>query len=111
MPRLLTLDEAAAELGVSKLGLRREAERHGFLVRMGRALRIDPATLPELVERCRDAPRAHACTSTARGGFTTSATMDDSSEQALAIAEKLKRCSRGTLRASIGRAAKIHRNK
>ena len=45
MPRLLTIDEAANELGVPAGSLRRAAERHGFLVRMGRAIRIDPNDL------------------------------------------------------------------
>lgn len=31
MPRLLTVDQAATELGVAQKGLRRAAERHGLL--------------------------------------------------------------------------------
>ena len=50
MPRLLTIDEAANELGVPAGSLRRAAERHGFLVRMGRAIRIDADTLGKVWE-------------------------------------------------------------
>ncbi len=56
MPRLLTIDEAAAELGVPPGSLRTAAEKHGFLVMMGRARRIDPSTLPELIRKCRNEP-------------------------------------------------------
>ena len=41
MPHLLTLKKAAKALGVPVASLRGAAERHGFLVRMGPALRID----------------------------------------------------------------------
>ena len=58
MPRLLTIDEAAAELGVPPGSLRTAAEKHGFLVMMGRARRIDPSTLPELIRKCRNEPVA-----------------------------------------------------
>ena len=110
--RLLTIDEAAAELGVPKGSLRNAAERHGFLVRMGRAYRIDPETLPELIERCRENPQAHASTFTPRGSFTTSATEPNSSQRALEAAEKLKQHSRGTSPKGTGRpAAQLHRIK
>ena len=45
MPRLLTLDEAAETLGVPAASLRGAAERLGFLIRMGRAIRIHPNDL------------------------------------------------------------------
>ena len=38
MPRLLSNPEAAEELGVPARSLRSEAERHGYLIRMGRVL-------------------------------------------------------------------------
>ena len=57
MPRLLKIDEAAAELGVPTASLETAARMHGFVVYMGRARRIDPKTLPELIEKCRDMPR------------------------------------------------------
>ena len=66
MPRLLTIAEAAAELRVSKRGLRAEAERHGYIVRIGRKPLLDAAQLGELVDKCRDHQREPA----SRGGET-----------------------------------------
>lgn len=51
MHRLLTIDEAADELGVPRAAMRAAAERYGLLVRMGRAVRIDPNDLGELVKK------------------------------------------------------------
>ena len=62
MTRLLTLEEAAAERGVSARGLRRDAERLGFLVKIGRAVRIDPNDLGEFVKQCRVNPKEQDCT-------------------------------------------------
>ena len=53
---LLTIAEAAAQLGVPKASLRSAAERHGYLVRIGRALRLDPSALPELIAKCQGKP-------------------------------------------------------
>jgi excisionase family DNA binding protein len=48
---LLTLEEAAQRLRVSRLFLRRQLTRHRLtVVRFGRLLRIPPATLDEIVE-------------------------------------------------------------
>lgn len=66
MPRLLTIAEAAEQLGVSVKGLRAAAEQHGFIVRIGRKPLLDAAQLGELVERCRDNAREPA----SRGGET-----------------------------------------
>ena len=93
--RLLTLDEAATELGVPVASLRRAAERHGFLVRVGRALRIDPNTLPELIERCREQPSPPVSTN-AQMADSISVTADDSCQRALETAERLKKLSRAT---------------
>ena len=38
MPLLLTLSEAAETLGVPIASLRRAAEKHGYLIRMGPAV-------------------------------------------------------------------------
>ena len=108
MPRLLTIDEAANELGVPAGSLRRAAERHGFLVRMGRAIRIDADTLGELIEKCRENPQAHGCTSTLNGSSSTSATAADSSARALEIAEKLKRRSPALSSKRTGQPAQVH---
>ncbi|MFU1479070.1 helix-turn-helix domain-containing protein [Roseovarius sp. C7] len=50
---LLTIEEAAKMLNVPKQSLRSAAQSHGMLVRMGRAVRIDPNQLRELIELCR----------------------------------------------------------
>ena len=70
MTRLLTLEEAAAELGIRKGSLKTAAKRHGFLVRMGRAIRIDADTLGELIEKCRDSARDPASTDAATAAST-----------------------------------------
>ena len=112
MPRLLKIEEAAAELGVPPGSLRNAADAHGFLVRIGRALRIDPETLPELIELCRENPPEPACTFTPSASSFTSATEPSSSQRALEAAEKLKRRSRGTSPEGTGRpAAQLHRIK
>ena len=105
MTTLLKLDQAAAELGVPEGSLRRAAEQHGYIVRMGRAVRIDPNDLPELVKRCQDTPKAHASSTAtaARPASTLSATDPDSSRRALEIAEKLKRHSQDTSKKGIDR--------
>lgn len=110
MRRLLTLDAAANELGVPKGSLRRVAEEHGFLVRMGRAVRIDPDTLGELVKRCRDKPRDHDSIGAATvAGSGSSATPGAGSVgRAQATAERLKRLSPGTSRNGTGQSAQVH---
>jgi len=50
MPTLITLAEAAAELGVPLGSLRSAAKERGYLVRLGRSLRIDRADLPDLFD-------------------------------------------------------------
>lgn len=56
MTKLLTIEQAAKLLNVPKGSLRAAAEEHGFLVRMGRAVRIDQDQLGDLVERCKQPP-------------------------------------------------------
>ena len=102
MPRLLTLDEAATELGVPRASLRSAAERHGFLVRMGRALRIDPETVPELIEKCRSKPRVPAGTGEARETTTSGTKAASSSQRAQATADRLIERSRATSRKRTG---------
>lgn len=91
MPRLLTIDEAAAELGVPPGSLRTAAEKHGFLVMMGRARRIDPSTLPELIQKCRNEPvaqqRGESCSPKSR---LSGITARDDSRRALETAARLK---------------------
>lgn len=95
MHRLLTIDEAAERLGVPRAALRSEAERHGYLVRMGRAVRIDPNDLEELVDKCRDQVKAPDL-SGARMASTASVTGNDACQRARETAERLKASSRRT---------------
>ena len=111
MARLLTLDEAAAELGVPPGSLRGAAQRHGLLVRMGRAVRIDPDDLPELIDRCRDQPRDRDSTAAQIAATTSSAMETDSCALAHETAERLKRRSRDTSPKRAGSPARVRRIK
>ena len=105
MTRLLTLDEAAERVGVPKRGLRIEAERRGLLVKIGRAVRIDPNDLEELVKKCRVKPQEQDCTAAPTSAAlepTKSATADDASTRALATADRLRKLSRDTSRNETG---------
>ena len=97
MPRLLTINEAAAELGVPPGSLRTAAEKHGFVVMMGRARRIDPSTIPELIRKCRNEPVARhtADRVTPRSRVTDPATRDGT-QRALESAAKLKGIARNS---------------
>ncbi len=64
---LLTIEAAAAELGVPCKSLRTAAEAHGYLIRMGRAIRLDREQLPELLRKCQNAPKAPVSTGTRAG--------------------------------------------
>ena len=89
MPRLLTLDEAADQLGVSKRGLRAEAERHGYIVRIGRKPLLDAAQLGELIEKCRDHPRERDSGGKATRATGTSATARNGSRPGPMIEDEL----------------------
>ena len=97
MPRLLTIDETAAELGVPPGSLRTAAEKHGFVVMMGRARRIDPSTIPELIRKCRNEPVArHTDDSPAPRPRVTAAPTRDGTQRALESAAKLKGIARNS---------------
>ena len=101
MNRLLTLDEAADRLGVPKRGLRKEAEAHGFLVRVGRVVRLQEDKLEELMDRCRVKPQEQDCTADPTrvvAETTKSATAEDASARALQTAERLRKSTRATSR-------------
>ena len=108
--RLLTVPEAAAELGVKPGSLRSAAERHGLLIRMGRAVRIDPATFPELIEKCRDQQKAPASSAVTTASGTSATKAESSVQRALATAEKLKRHSRATSPKKAGQLVQLHRS-
>ena len=111
MARLLTIDEAAAALGVPVASLRTAAEQHGFLIRMGRAIRIDPDTLPELCEKCRDHPRPPESIAGAIPDTGSSATKADSIQLARETSAKLKQRSKGTSPKRNGPPAQLRRIK
>ena len=98
MPRLLTIAKAAAELGVPQGSLVAAARKHGLIVKMGRARRIDPNDFPELIKQCQDQPQDHGCIAAKTAAVTTlSATPEaESSRRALAAAKKLKKLLPGT---------------
>ena len=111
MSRLLTLDEAAERLGVKPGSLETVAKRHGFIVKMGRSIRIDPNSLEELIEKCRENPLEPDSTNEPKArapAYGSSETVDDSCQQALAIADKLKERSRATSRSGTGPPAQVH---
>lgn len=57
MSSLVTIEEAAERLGGIPLrSLHRAAVTHGYLVKIGRAVRIDADQLPELIDFCRQPP-------------------------------------------------------
>ncbi|WP_244918424.1 hypothetical protein [Phaeobacter gallaeciensis] len=93
-PQLLTIDAAAAELGVPKGSLKTAAQEHGFLIKMGRATRIDRNDFPKLVKACQDQARAPACTNSNTGRTGTSETAEDqTSQRAAQAAQMLKKRS------------------
>ena len=55
--RLLTIKAPADATGVPVVSLRSAAEKHGYLIRMGRAVRVSPDKLPELIQLCHNKPR------------------------------------------------------
>lgn len=109
-PDLATLDEAAHELGIPKASLRTAAESHGFLVRMGRAIRIDRNDFKPLVKKCQDQPKGQGSTSTstARNG-TLPTQASDHSQQAALAAQTLKRRSRSTSPTKAGQVLPLNR--
>lgn len=112
MPRLLTLSEAAAELGVKPRSLRTAAEKHGLLVRMGRAIRIDQHDFEELIRKCQDKPREQDSTAVLKAESTSFATRGGNSNQrALRTAERLKQLSRGTSRSATDQPVQLHQTK
>ena len=91
---LMKIEEAAEALNVPAASLKTAAQKHGMLVRMGRALRIDPETIPELLQRCRENPQAPASISdrtTAPSSFATPG--NPTGERARETAAKLKKRS------------------
>lgn len=93
MGRLMKIPEAAEDLGVPISALETAAEEHGYLIRMGRAKRIDPEDLPELVKKCRVPRKVPASTAARTADNGSSSTARHSVGQARRTADKLKRRS------------------
>lgn len=107
-PSLATLEEAAQELGVPKGSLRSAAEEHGYLVRMGRAVRIDRNDFEALVEKCKEPAQANASS----GFHAVRKSLPPHKESQTAIrvqkaAERLKSMKRGRSRGGADEAERI----
>lgn len=97
MRPLLTIEQAARELNVPQASLKSAAQTHGMLIRMGRAVRIDPNTLPELIKRCQEKPKDRASTGVEINKSGSSEIQDGQTfRRAQATAEILKKGSRRT---------------
>lgn len=63
MSRLLSIDEAADRLNVPTSSLKTVLDRHPqFRIKMGRAVRISTDDLGDIVEACREKPKAPGST-------------------------------------------------
>lgn len=113
--KLLKVEEAAKSLGVPIDSLRNAADTHGMTIKFGRAVRLHPNDLEELVELCRVNPKARASigakekTLTQSGKSATTGMLE--SRPAQTTANKLKRNSRSTSRASSGQVAHFPQRK
>lgn len=108
MGRLWTVDRAAREWNIPASALRKEADRHGLLVRFGRSVRIDPETIPELVKKCRSEPKAPVSIGTRpnpSGSFEILA--DQKLQQARQTAQMLKSGSPSTSQKGTGQVAQF----
>ncbi|MCE8438887.1 helix-turn-helix domain-containing protein [Rhodovulum sulfidophilum] len=94
--RLLPIPEAARILGVPTESLRRAADCHGKTIRIGRAVRLHPKDLEELIELCRVPQKEPAFTSAKTPANGSSSTARSSAERARQTAERLRRSSRAT---------------
>ena len=108
---LLKIEEAANQLGIPKGSLRSAAETHGYLVKMGRTVRIDQESLPELIKLCRDQKQAPASTNLKTESSSSEIPVGRNNQQALETAEKLKRLSRDTSRNATGQSVQVHPKK
>lgn len=96
MTRLLPIKEAAAMLDVPAASLRAAADRHGKTIRMGRAVRLHPDDLGELIELCRVQAKEPASGSEKTPASGSSSTARPSAERARQAARKLRQNSRDT---------------
>lgn len=89
----LTFAEVSAQTGFPAASLLREAQAHGYVVRVGRSKRMLAAEVGELLEKCRCQPRARDLPNESElDGLrsTSSRMLASKSARAQTIAQKLK---------------------
>ncbi len=101
LPSLLKFEDAAAEMNVPVESLRKVADEHGKTIHMGRARRLHPDDIEELIELCRVKAKAPASTgenraNTAPASGRSATTAMSGSQRALAAAKKLRQRSKAT---------------
>lgn len=113
MDRLLKVEEAANMLGVPVASLRTVADNHGKTIRMGRAVRLHPDDIEELVSLCRVEPKGRASTgakeATGRPSGKSAIQASPPSRPAQTAAMKLKSNSRNTSQGKTGQVAPFPR--
>ena len=114
-PLLLQIPEAADMLGVPTASLRAVADQHGKTIRMGRAVRLHPDDLGELIDLCRCQPRERAlsCESAraVRPSTSSETRASPNARQAQTTAEKLKASSQSISRKELGEVVRLKRQK
>lgn len=97
MQNLCTVEDAARELGVPATGLRTEAKRHGYIIKIGRAIRLDRNQLGELLLKCQGQPKGQGSTNsnTARTGLSATRA-NPTGQRAAQAAQRLKKPSAHT---------------
>lgn len=115
LPKLITIDAAAAMLGVPAKSLLRAAKDHGHLVQVGRAVRIPSAEIEELINKCRCQEKAPASSSAndpvEMPSGSSRIPANQSVARAQAAASKLKSCSRNTSGAKGGKVVRLPQRK
>lgn len=107
IPQLLSFEALAAATGFAADALAREAERHGYVIQVGRRKKIRADEVGELLERCRVGRKGPASIGEPHEEPGKSATASSASARARQTAEKLKRPSRITSRASTGQVVQL----
>lgn len=110
MTQLCRIEVIAKELGIPKSSLRTAAEKHGFLVRMGRAIRLERDRIPELLKKCRDQPKEPGSTNSNTDRTSTSGTQaNPTAARAAQAAQKLKKRSGPTSQPKGGQVLPLSR--
>lgn len=111
-PMLLTIKEAATRLGVPEDSLRKVADEKGMTIRIGRAVRLHPDDLSEIINSCRGERKDRASIG-AKGQmdrpYGKSGTATIESRPAQTAAAMLKRSSRTTSSASTAQVVPLGR--